>query len=179
MQCIIQCTKREQKQPPPPDARNRTPSVRNAHKHPISIGEYVWKNARERGVGGNNNDNDNGNGNGNDNDNDNDNDDDDDDNNDNNDNNNNNNNIELIISFCGWGLKPKLRYPKYPGAAIGFSAIFSRGFHAPLRPNAFDPWFSGQKPRRQQRPKFLWRTRNAVIKHQNLCKDKDENPVSR
>ena len=57
MQCIIQCTKREQKQPPPPDARNRTPSVRNAHKHPISIGEYVWKNARERGVGGNNNNN--------------------------------------------------------------------------------------------------------------------------
>ena len=49
--------------PPPPDARNRTPSVRNAHKHPISIGEYVWKNARERGVGGNNNNNNNNNNN--------------------------------------------------------------------------------------------------------------------
>ena len=47
------------KQPPPPHARKPAPSVQNAHKHQISIGEYVWKNARERGVGRNNNNNNN------------------------------------------------------------------------------------------------------------------------
>ena len=45
------------KQPPPPHARKPAPSVQNAHKHQISIGEYAWKNARERGVGRNNNNN--------------------------------------------------------------------------------------------------------------------------
>ena len=43
------------KQPPPPHARKPAPSVQNAHKHQISIEEYVLKNAGEQGVGRNNN----------------------------------------------------------------------------------------------------------------------------
>ena len=39
---------------PPPHARNRAHSEWNGHKHLIYIGEYVWKNARGRGVGRNN-----------------------------------------------------------------------------------------------------------------------------
>ena len=47
------------KQPPPPHARKPAPSVQNAHKHQISTGEYVWKNARGRGFGRINNNNNN------------------------------------------------------------------------------------------------------------------------